>query len=260
MGVSQRCAHPREMSQGIDKKVCECKTGNQPRQAGNNFLSNEQNILQFQTPVILLGPADVDFARLEALAKRGYPIIAADGGANYLLQKAIQPTAIIGDLDSLDRSLEIGAETTLLHITEQETTDFEKCLYSVEAPMFLALGFTGGRFDHTLATLHAMAKYIGQKYVLLIGREDASFIHMGELSLTTEPSQVVSIFPLTAIEFASSVGLKYPLNGLRLEIGKTIGTSNLATGDEVRIVPAAGYFDTAYLVSVPGDGLERMLG
>ena len=260
MGVSQRCAHPREMSQGIDKKVCECKTGNSPRQAGNIQLSDDQNILQFETPVILVGPADVDITRLETLASRSYPIIAADGGANILLQMGIQPTAIIGDLDSLDRDLMIDAGVTLLHIPEQETTDFEKCLYSVEAPMFLALGFIGGRFDHTLATLHAMAKFIGQKYVLLIGREDASFIHMGELTLATEPGQVVSIFPLSSIEFASSKGLKYPLDGLKFDIGTKIGTSNLATGDEARIIPAAGYFEVPYLVTVPGNGLEGLLG
>ncbi len=215
--------------------------------------------MQFETPVILVGPADVDITRLEALAKRGYPIIAADGGANLLLQKGIQPTAIIGDLDSLDRSLKIEAEVTLLHLAEQQTTDFEKCLYSIEAPMFLALGFTGRRFDHTLATLHAMAKYCGRKRVLLVGSDDISFVQQGELTLATEIEQVISIFPLSPIEFASSEGLKYPLDGLRFDIGTKIGTSNVATGDEVWIVAAEGYFEVPYLVSVPVDGVERML-
>ena len=47
-------------------------------------------------------------------------------------------------------------------VGEQETTDLEKCLYSVEAPLFLGVGFLGGRVDHQLAAMNALVKYAGR--------------------------------------------------------------------------------------------------
>ena len=47
-------------------------------------------------------------------------------------------------------------------IAEQDTTDLEKCLDSVEAPLFLGLGFLGGRIDHHLAAMNALVRHAGQ--------------------------------------------------------------------------------------------------
>ena len=46
-----------------------------------------------------------------------------------------------------------------MQIAEQETTDFEKAIYSTRAPVTVALGMTGKRFDHTLAALDAVTRY-----------------------------------------------------------------------------------------------------
>ena len=86
------------------------------------------NTLQYDRPVILVGPADFDFGLFEKLSENGYGIIAADGGANRLYDNNMMPDAIIGDLDSLENRGNFGPDTKIIHFKEQETTDFEKCL------------------------------------------------------------------------------------------------------------------------------------
>ena len=97
-------------------------------------------------------------------------------GANHLLNNAalpasnveIIPDLIIGDLDSLLQRPVWESMTNVVRLAEQDTTDFEKCLYSVSAPLFLAFGFTGNRLDHTLAAVHIAAKYIAEKSIILV--------------------------------------------------------------------------------------------
>ena len=59
-----------------------------------------------------------------------------------------------------------------MQIGEQETTDFEKSLYSTRAPVTVALGMTGRRFDHTLAALDAVAKYAAKRKIVLVDEEE----------------------------------------------------------------------------------------
>jgi thiamine pyrophosphokinase len=49
------------------------------------------------------------------------------------------------------------------HLPEQDTTDFEKCLYSVAAPLLLGVGFLGGRADHHLAAMNVLVRYADRR-------------------------------------------------------------------------------------------------
>ncbi|MCF6321151.1 MAG: thiamine diphosphokinase [Rhizobiaceae bacterium] len=215
--------------------------------------------LQFTKPVLLVGPADLHFELLGELARRDFPIIAADGGANRLLKNGIVPDAIIGDMDSLDQSLLPDPATRLVQCNEQNSTDFEKCLNNVSAPLFVAFGFTGKRFDHTLATLHGMVKFYQRKNILLVGSQDISLIQTGEFSIALEKGQTISIFPLSNIKFSGSHGLKYPLEGLELDIGKKIGTSNSSNAEKIVIIPSPQYEKTRYVVTLPISSLGKLL-
>ena len=224
------------------------------------------NMLQFLHPILLAGPADLDIEQFKSLADRQFAVIAADGGANFLLANGVIPTAIIGDMDSFDLSTNNGttnpallSDIKIIRIEEQDSTDFEKCLYSVEAPLFLAAGFAGKRFDHTLANLHTIAKYHPAKKVLLLGQEDISFVHRGNFQLAGEENQIFSIFPLAPIKFSYSKGLEYNLDGLQFEIGNKIGTSNRTTGTNIEIAPSAQYQDTSYLITLTFGFLDELL-
>ncbi len=188
--------------------------------------------LKFETPVVLVGGAPADVTKLQSLIDNSWPVVAADGGANTLREWGITPAAIIGDLDSLQDIEYWNKQTRVIPITEQDSTDFEKCLYTVQAPLLVAIGFTGKRFDHTLVTLHLMQKYLDKK-LLLITADDVCFAWRGELRLQLPIGARFSVYPLKSTHFIGSKGLKYPLDDLILEQGQMIGTSNIVSLAEV---------------------------
>src|SRR5690606_11977509 len=140
----------------------------------------------------------------------------------------LKPEAIIGDLDSLDNPLGWLGRTRLLHITEQETTDFEKALYSTRAPVTVALGMTGQRLDHTLAALDAVGRYAARRHIILVDEHDVALALTGRFSFTVAPGERVSVHPLARVTFWRSEGLEYPLDAVTLAPGLRTGTSNAA--------------------------------
>ncbi len=214
--------------------------------------------LKFDLPIILTGPADMDLDVLRSLLQQQMPLIAADGGANVLVENGIMPSAIIGDFDSVDKSYLIDDRVELIKLAEQDSSDFEKCLYSIDAPLFLAFGFVGKRFDHTLASLNTLMKYYLHKKVILISGEDISFVVNGAFSCAGQKLQNISLFPLMPIAFNNSLGLQYPLDGLELKFGGQIGTSNRMNGDLVRILPIDAHLERPYLITLPISRLEEM--
>ena len=59
-------------------------------------------------------------------------------------------------MDSISDGRRAGLQGVLHRIAEQETTDFDKVLRSVAAPLAIAVGFSGGRLDHELAVLNCL--------------------------------------------------------------------------------------------------------
>ena len=149
--------------------------------------------------------------------------------------------AAIGDLDSLADPSALEAAGVAVHrVAEQDTTDLEKCLYSVTAPLYLGVGVLGGRIDHELAALNAVAKNPGKRVVLL-GREDVCLRWPGKgMALDLAAGERVSLFPMGAARGLASEGLRWPVTDLDFAPGGRVGTSNIATGGPVRLEFAGG--------------------
>ncbi len=214
--------------------------------------------LHFSRPVVLVGGGDLNLAALNGLSSRGWPLVAADGGANSLRDLDVTPAAIIGDMDSLDDPEHWRSRCQLLQLAEQDTTDFEKCLYSIDAPGFVALGFTGKRFDHTLAVMHSLSVYARRRNIMLLAEQDVLWARQGSTRLQLQAGMRLSVYPLSRVCFESSCGLEYPLDGLVLEQGKAIGTSNRVVEAGVEIRPGAGD-DGLYLLITPLESLALLL-
>lgn len=191
----------------------------------------------FEGPMAIVGGGAVDPALLRELADRGVALVGADGGADAIGDAGLMPAAIIGDLDSLADRTVWEERTRVIHIPEQITTDFQKALYSTSAPVTLALGMTGKRLDHTLAALSAVLQYAPTRRLLLVDEVDVALAVVGPIRFEAGPRERVSIHPLLPIRFLHSTGLYYPMDGLLLEPGGLIGTSNEGTGGAVEIVP-----------------------
>lgn len=179
--------------------------------------------------VTLLGGGEVKAECLSEALTIAPLLVAADGGANRALALGLMPVAVIGDFDSISAAaLAAIAPQSLHRIVEQESTDFDKCLTHVTAPFFLALGFGGGRLDHTLAAMNVLTRHPGRR-VLLVGAEDVVFLAPPKLTLVLEPGTRLSLFPMAPVT-GRAQGLRWPLEGEAFTPAGRIGTSNEATG------------------------------
>ena len=202
----------------------------------------------------LVGGAAVDPRQLAAALALAPHAVAADGGGNVALPGGRAFEAVIGDMDSLRDPAAVRAAGTALHaVTEQDSTDLEKCLYSVEAPLFIGVGFLGGRIDHHLAAMSALVKYPG-KPVVLVGGEELCFLCPRQLELELAAGTRVSLFPMGPARGLVSEGLRWPVAGLVLSPEGRIGTSNVALGGPVRV----GFDAPRVLVILPESELGQV--
>jgi thiamine pyrophosphokinase len=174
---------------------------------------------------------------VEAAHRLAPVLIAADSGADRLSEMRLTPRAVIGDMDSISDSERWRTGTAaFVHLAEQDTTDFEKCLYATEAPFYIAVGFTGGRIDHMLATFHALLRYPEKRIVLMGEHEVSALAPPGQnLRLKMAPGARVSIYPLLPVTATRSRGLVWPIDGMAMSPGRQNGTSNEATQPIVEI-------------------------
>ncbi|MCP1169195.1 thiamine pyrophosphokinase, partial [Limimaricola sp. ASW11-118] len=139
----------------------------------------------------------------------------------------LTPRAVIGDMDSLGETARLYAGR-LHEIAEQDSTDFDKALRNIEAPLVLAVGFTGGRLDHELAAFHVLTARPDRR-CLLIGAESLVFLCPPEVALDLAPGAPFSLFPMGELRCASQ-GLRWATDGLVFSPAARIGTSNEVTG------------------------------
>lgn len=186
-------------------------------------------------PVTLVGGGPVPPGALAAALALAPVVVAADGGARVPLPEGTRLTAVIGDLDSLGDAAALRAAGVAVHrIAEQETTDLEKCLATVAAPLLVGVGFLGGRVDHELAALNALARNPGRAVVLL-GEADVCFLCPPLLALDLPAGTRVSFFPLAPVTGRVSEGLFWTVAGVAMAPDGRVGTSNRALGGPVRV-------------------------
>ena len=186
-------------------------------------------IVSENEPITLLGGAPVDAELLTQGLRLAPKTVAADGGAKTLFDHGHSPLAVIGDLDSLAPSLQAQVPPERLHrIAEQDSTDFEKCLSRIEAPLVIGLGFLGARADHQMAVQSVLVRYAHQR-CLLLGTHDLICVVPPQFALDLPLGTRVSLFPMAASKIASQ-GLHWPTNGVEFSPNGQIGTSNRCSG------------------------------
>ena len=180
-------------------------------------------------PITLVGGGALGAGDLEAALALAPGLVAADGGANHLLGHLDRLLGVVGDLDSLSCKAVSRLPGHLLHrIDEQESTDFDKALRSIEAPLIIGVGFMGGRVDHQLAALNVLVRRAHRPVVLL--SESEVILHMPRrLQLDVQANDTVSLMPFAGVSGRSS-GLNWPIDGLGFAPNRRIGTSNRALG------------------------------
>lgn len=227
-----------------------------------------RNIFEFDQPVVLVGASPVPVADDLALLSAEWPVIAVDGGASAVLAAGRVPVILLGDMDSVDPSLDIPSSTRQIRMDGQNDTDLEKALTTIAAPVTIGVGFLGGRLDHSLAATHALACLSHDRPVILIDQMDILIRVRGDVSMRLDVGTRFSVWPLGAQHFIGSSGLKWPLDmrsaitpgepdaGLAMQIGQQTGTSNETVAEEVRITAGQG---EGYAIILPRKTLPDVL-
>lgn len=190
-------------------------------------------IVQSSRAVTLVAGGPVTRRDLRLCMARAPVLVAADGGADRALACGMEPEAVIGDLDSISAPARARLADRLHHVTEQDSTDFDKALRNIDAPFVLATGVAGARIDHGFAILNALVRHRGPP-CLLVGPEDVIFHALHPVALRLTAGERVSLFPMTHLT-GRSEGLVWPINGIGFAPDGRIGTSNTASAADVRL-------------------------
>ena len=172
-------------------------------------------------------------------SRRPALVIAADRGMDHLAAQGIVPDLVVGDFDSLGRVPE--GSNVVRHPVEKDDTDMLLAIREGLARgcrQFVLYGGLGGRLDHTVANLQALAFLArhGASGFLLGDGLAATVVRSGSLAFGPEHTGAVSVFcngpDARGVDLE---GLYYPLRDAVLTSGFPLGVSNRFTGVPSRV-------------------------
>jgi thiamine pyrophosphokinase len=193
-----------------------------------------QKIVHTTPRITLFGGGEIKKQQISRAVKLATYIVAADKGALTALRHGLVPDAVFGDMDGDAGELAKVLPADRIHrIAEQDSTDFEKCLYSIAADFVIALGVTGNRLDHSLAAFNALCKFPDMRVVILSGK-DMCFLSPLTITLDLPVGTRLSLFPMGEAS-GSSVGLEWPIDGIKFSPMGRVGTSNQTRSAQVTL-------------------------
>jgi thiamine pyrophosphokinase len=170
------------------------------------------------------------------------------------------PKVIYGDLDSLLPEVEEyyrGRGSQIIKDTNQESTDFMKCLKLVSSKAdeivrgstqkldVVALGGLEGRVDQGLSQLHHLymadmdaSLHIGR--IILLTPKSITFLLQKGLNKVYTPSgkglaENIGILPIGRPAVISTIGLEWDVHDWKTEFGGQISTSNHIKSNVVEV-------------------------
>lgn len=193
--------------------------------------------------IVGAGDGFAAFAPLTAHAP-GDLLIAADGGLNAVRAAGVVSDVILGDFDSLGQ---IPQGDNVLRWPEmKDDTDMMLAIrLGLEKGYrtFYLYGGCGGRLDHTLANLQALAFLAGQGATgyLFEGGQTVTCVKNGTAEFPALPQGILSAFALGGTACGITLeGLLYPLNDGELLPDVPLGVSNHFTGTPARVTVKNG--------------------
>ena len=184
--------------------------------------------MNFNAPVLLVGNGPTDVEAVALAHPHCRAVVAADGGLRAALAHGLHPEAVIGDMDSCPTGVRQMSDIKITEISAQDTTDFEKCLGTINAPLIIGLGFLGGRLDHELAALNALAQT--PQNVVLVGDTDLVFRLPAFTRLSLPIGTRISTFPMGKVEIRVPIGRLRRVNAGRRNTRSVSPTSTTFCG------------------------------
>jgi thiamine pyrophosphokinase len=189
--------------------------------------------------VLLLLNGDLrEPAAVRALARKADLVVCADGGARHAKSLGIVPDAVVGDMDSLPRSLSRSwRRVAFIHDLDESQGDLDKSLDFAEASgagtVWIA-GALGGGLDHELVNLAALERRGEKLAIAVVGGGLARLLGPGRHELGLRRGERFSLLAAPRAR-VTLTGARYGLRAETLTRGSR-GLGNRAEGRAVLTV------------------------
>ena len=196
--------------------------------------------------IITGGHIDEEFLR-SLLDKEMYSlIIAVDRGLLMADRLNVEPDYIVGDFDSVPMNLLNEYKTkgipieTFPRMKDKTDTHIALEMALTHKPLLIDLvGATGSRMDHTISNMDLLMLALNQGICARI-LDNNNKVYLMKNSFTINKKNQYGDF-ISLLSFSYQVkglklnGFKYPLNGITLTAGSSLGISNELVSDEGRV-------------------------
>lgn len=166
-------------------------------------------------------------------------LIAADGGYDILTKAGYKPNILIGDLDSIAKTPSDDTEILKFDVRKDDSDTLLAIKYGMSKGYknFTLYGVIGGRLDHTVASLQALAYINSQNcYGEIRGKEYITLLDSSSLRFDRACKGTISVFSYSEKCIGVTIkGLDYCLDRAELVNKFPIGLSNEFTGEEAEI-------------------------
>ncbi len=200
--------------------------------------------------VVVTGAAPLPADAVAAIPP-GSVVIACDGALDYALASGLEPTLLVGDLDSVSAAGRAWAEscaTVEQHDPDKDHTDTELALARAadfNPTRLLLLAGGGDRLDHTIAAIAALGHPSLTSIPSIVGRwagHDLTVVHgPGRTTLDSPVGTTVSLLALHGVCTGVTVdGVRWPLTDAELVPGVSLGVSNEITETPATVTLSAG--------------------
>lgn len=176
-------------------------------------------------------------------------IICADGGVKHLKRLGIDPSVIIGDLDSITsdnlnfykkKNIEI-----IKYPSEKDETDTQLAIQyamSLSIKEIILVGVLGDRMDHSMGNIYLMESIIkkGLK-VSIINEKNKIYLIDKKIKIKGRKGNIISLLPYTdLVKGIRSTGLLYPLKNRDMIKSNPFGISNVMEDQCIKISIQSG--------------------
>lgn len=167
---------------------------------------------------------------------KGDCIICADGGGRHALAMGLEPDYLMGDFDSLDKGLleqlkGLPNPPELIRFpSEKDKSDSQLAVelaLTLNPDSIIVMGGTGSRLDHTLANITLLAQF-PQADIRVVNDNNNLYLTTDKAVIHGKPGDEISILPITpVVKGVTTKGLKWPLVNKTIEMGSSLGVSNV---------------------------------
>ena len=179
-------------------------------------------------------------------------IIAVDSGVEHLFKLSLDPTTLIGDLDSISKKslnkLKKSGVKILAFNSKKDQTDFELALNyleEAEKSKVYIIGGESGEIDHLISIfLLIPSRSFFQNIIWLYG--DKRIIFRQKLELNIKKLTKFSIIPLSDLTNLSIDGAEWNLDNENIQFGETLTLRNITNEEQLSIKCDKGVFAFIY--------------